>query len=414
MKLLRLLALLSVAIGGMTQTPPDQKQPSDPEGWGLAKWGMKEAEVKKRVPSVEDVRGAPEAHYDWTQNVPVLGIRDHTIGKFKYFVQFRFAKDPKDGLNLVGLSLRRGDRSYTDADLAQSSAREALQDQYGPPTQTLVEDIKGTRGENDGKTHSWEWIFQTTKISLSFGDYNDPKYDFVVLTYSKLVKPVAANGQQATPTVVSTDTPSGKKGDVISISGGNLQKELLAKVLLTDGENDFPVEVTEQTSTTVKFRIPDRVPPGRLALMALTTGKQGYMLLPRFTITVDQRGNFQVDDTYKRKAANRDLAARWLQEQNDIVMGKGERTLALIRDVTSWYRVDSTDREAVAKSRQLRDFYASFREEHGALLLMYEANQDVLKPEDTALLQEAAKESDEVESKLRRLKAMGFDLEDHR
>jgi hypothetical protein len=110
-------------------------------------------------------------------------------------------------------------------------------------------------------------------------------------------------------------SPNGKKGDVISIYGENLQKELIAKVLLTDGENDFPVEVTEQTSRTVKFKIPDKVPPGRLALMVLTTGREGppkYIGVLRFKITLDQRGDFQIDDTYKRKAANRDQAVRWL------------------------------------------------------------------------------------------------------
>ncbi|MGO9011492.1 MAG: hypothetical protein ACLQPN_15430 [Bryobacteraceae bacterium] len=220
-----------------------------------------------------------------------------------------------------------------------------------------------------------------------------------------------AHGQQATPTITSSGTSSAKKGEVLSFSGENLQRELVAKVLLTDGKNDFPVEVVEQTSTTVKFKIPDGVTAGRLALMVLTTGKAGpqeYIFLPRFKIAVDQRGDFQVDDTYKRRAADRSQALRWLQEQNDVAMGKGERTLALIRDVTSWYKVDSADPEAVAKSGQLREFYASFREEYGALLLMHQANEDLLRPEDTLVLQEAMKESDEVESKMRRLRAMGF------
>jgi hypothetical protein len=45
-------------------------------------------------------------------------------------------------------------------------------------------------------------------------------------------------------------------------------------------------------------------------------------------------------------------------EQNDIAIGKGERTLALILDVTSWYTLDSAGREAVAKSRQLWEWRA--------------------------------------------------------
>lgn len=108
----------------------------------------------------------------------------------------------------------------------------------------------------------------------------------------------AAYGQQATPRMTSTDTPNGKKGDVIAFSGANLQRAALASVYLTDGEHDFQVEVVEQTSTTVKFRIPVRVPPGRFALMALTVGKDAkFIELPRFKITIDQRGDFQIDDT---------------------------------------------------------------------------------------------------------------------
>jgi hypothetical protein len=67
---------------------------------------------------------------------------------------------------------------------------------------------------------------------------------------------------------------SGKAGDIIAVAGENLQKEQVVKVFLTDGKNDTPVEVTEQTATTVKFKIPDKVATGaRLALMILTGGK---------------------------------------------------------------------------------------------------------------------------------------------
>jgi hypothetical protein len=109
---------------------------------------------------------------------------------------------------------------------------------------------------------------------------------------------LAAYGQQATPRMTSTDTPNGKKGDVIAFSGAGLQRTLLAGVYLTDGEHDFQVVVAEQTPTTVKFRIPESVPPGRFAFMALTAGKDArFIALPRFKITIDQRGNFQIDDT---------------------------------------------------------------------------------------------------------------------
>src|SRR6516164_7999636 len=85
---------------------------------------------------------------------------------------------------------------------------------------------------------------------------------------------LAVQAQEGTPRMVSVDPPSGKKGDVIAVTGENLQKAQVDKVFLTDGKNDTPVEVTEQTATTIKFKIPEKVATGgRLSVMILTAGK---------------------------------------------------------------------------------------------------------------------------------------------
>lgn len=120
-----------------------------------------------------------------------------------------------------------------------------------------------------------------------------------------------------------------------------------------------------------------------------------------------QRSLVDIEQSYK--AASREGAVRKLQEQNDVVMGKEQRTLALIRDVTIWYEVDSNHQEALAKSKQLREFYASFHDEYRSLLRMYRANEGILRHGDVLFLEEAMKGSEEIESKMRRLKAMGFE-----
>jgi hypothetical protein len=80
--------------------------------------------------------------------------------------------------------------------------------------------------------------------------------------------------QEGVPRMMTVDPPSGKKGDVIAVSGENLEKAEVDKVFLTDGKNDTQVEVTEQTATTIKFKIPNQVATGsRLSVMILTTGK---------------------------------------------------------------------------------------------------------------------------------------------
>lgn len=83
----------------------------------------------------------------------------------------------------------------------------------------------------------------------------------------------AAHAQQAMPRMASVEPDNGKAGDVIVVTGENLQKDIVAKVFLTDGKNDTPVEIVEQTATSIKFKIPAKAANGRLALMVLTTGK---------------------------------------------------------------------------------------------------------------------------------------------
>ena len=91
--------------------------------------------------------------------------------------------------------------------------------------------------------------------------------------------------QQPMPTV---DPGNGKAGEVITVAGENLQKEHVAKVFLTDGKNDIPVEITEQSAISIKFKIPAKVPTGRLALMVLTTGKDAKYLEQPVKVQIDE------------------------------------------------------------------------------------------------------------------------------
>jgi len=80
--------------------------------------------------------------------------------------------------------------------------------------------------------------------------------------------------QDGLPRMLSVDPLSGKKGDVIAVTGENLDQVYVDKVFLTDGKNDTAVEITEQNPTTIKFKIPQKAATGsRLAIMILTKGK---------------------------------------------------------------------------------------------------------------------------------------------
>ena len=99
---------------------------------------------------------------------------------------------------------------------------------------------------------------------------------------------VVAFGQQSMPRMTSVDPLNGKVGDVIVVTGENLQKTTVAKVFLTDGKNDIPVEVSEQSETTIKFKIPAKVTPGRLTVMVLTTGKDAKYIEQPVKVTIDE------------------------------------------------------------------------------------------------------------------------------
>jgi len=86
------------------------------------------------------------------------------------------------------------------------------------------------------------------------------------------------------------DPPNGKKGDVITITGENLEKGSVAKLYLTDGDpkNDIEVPMTSQTATEIKFTIPAKAAPGRLALMILTASKPPQLIEQPWKLTIDE------------------------------------------------------------------------------------------------------------------------------
>jgi len=93
--------------------------------------------------------------------------------------------------------------------------------------------------------------------------------------------------QEAFPRMTSVDPSAGKAGDVLTVAGENLDKANVAQLFLTDGKNDIKVEMTEQAATSIKFKIPASVKPGRFNLMVLTTGKQPKLIEQPVKVTVE-------------------------------------------------------------------------------------------------------------------------------
>lgn len=111
------------------------------------------------------------------------------------------------------------------------------------------------------------------------------KLSFVVSLV--VVASFTAFAQQAMPRMTSVDPLNGKVGDVIVVTGENLAKEAVSKVFLTDGKNDIPVVVSDQTATSLKFKIPEKA-SGRLTLMVLTTGKDAKYIEQPVKLTIGE------------------------------------------------------------------------------------------------------------------------------
>jgi hypothetical protein len=98
---------------------------------------------------------------------------------------------------------------------------------------------------------------------------------------------LAGYAQQASPSIDAVDPPNGKVGTVITATGQNLQKATVAKLYLTDDKTDIEVNVTEQTATTIKFKIPEKA-AGRMSLMVLTTDKEPKLMVLPVKVAIDE------------------------------------------------------------------------------------------------------------------------------
>ncbi len=93
--------------------------------------------------------------------------------------------------------------------------------------------------------------------------------------------------QAAVPSMKAVDPDTAKAGDVLTVTGENLDKTNVADVFLTDGKADFKTEITAQEAGSIKLKVPANVKPGRLALMLLTKGKDQKYIEQPVKVTIE-------------------------------------------------------------------------------------------------------------------------------
>ena len=93
--------------------------------------------------------------------------------------------------------------------------------------------------------------------------------------------------QSGMPLMNSVEPSSGRAGDVLLTQGANLGQDAVAGLYLTDGKTDLKVLIIEQTSTSIRFKIPLEAKPGRFALMVLTKEADPKLIEQPVKITVE-------------------------------------------------------------------------------------------------------------------------------
>ncbi len=110
----------------------------------------------------------------------------------------------------------------------------------------------------------------------------------LLLAALALILPAALLAQSATLQMKAVDKESAKVGDILVVTGDNLGKALVEKVYLTDGKDDFVVEIQDQANETIKIKVPQKVKSGRMALMLLTRGKEPKLIEQPVKVTIEE------------------------------------------------------------------------------------------------------------------------------
>lgn len=97
----------------------------------------------------------------------------------------------------------------------------------------------------------------------------------------------AALFSQAMPRMTAVEPATCKVGDILNVTGENLEKTNVEQVFLTDGKTDFKTQIMEQAATAVKIKVPDNAKPGRFALMILTRGKEPKLIEQPVKVTIE-------------------------------------------------------------------------------------------------------------------------------
>jgi len=80
------------------------------------------------------------------------------------------------------------------------------------------------------------------------------------------------------PVVQAVNPESAKPGDVVTVSGENLDKSRVTELYLTNGDVDLKVVIIDQSAKAIKFKVPEKATAGRYSLTVLLAGEDPKLL----------------------------------------------------------------------------------------------------------------------------------------
>jgi hypothetical protein len=103
-----------------------------------------------------------------------------------------------------------------------------------------------------------------------------------------LAVPLLLSAQTSFPRMTTVDPMTAKVGDLVTVAGENLDKGNVSEVFLNDDSTDTKVQITDQSATAIKFKVPDSVKPGRFRLVIRTPGTPPKDYIQPVRLTVQQ------------------------------------------------------------------------------------------------------------------------------
>ncbi|MFN7923086.1 MAG: IPT/TIG domain-containing protein [Bryobacteraceae bacterium] len=95
-------------------------------------------------------------------------------------------------------------------------------------------------------------------------------------------------GGSGVPFIRTVDPGVVKPGATVTASGDNLSATNVQSLMLTKGDKDTTVNMVQQTTAAIKFKLPAAIEPGRYSLTVLTAGKEPMLIEQPVFLTVEK------------------------------------------------------------------------------------------------------------------------------